>query len=229
MLHKKNWDETKSKWINYWKQQNSGPPLMCIVANKEEARDLELEAELKSKTIEDKYFDASKIVERFRYYCNTHEYLAESFPNLSIDFGPGSMASYLGCDIVFDNNTVWFQPFLDDWHGYKKLEFDAENKWFKKHIELFREVKKLSGEDFLIGIPDIIENVDIFGSMRGVQDTIYDLIDFPDEMHERLRQLDSIYYKYYDKFYDIVKNKDGGSCYTSISDLGTRADGKDSM
>ena len=56
--------------------------------------------------------------------------------------------------------------------------------------------------------------MDILGSMRGVQETIFDLIDLPNEMHERLRQLDDIYYKYYDKFYDIVKDKDGGSCYT---------------
>ncbi len=214
MINKSNWEGTKAKWASYWKRQNSGAPLMCIVANKEEARDLELEAVLKSKSMEDKYFDAKRIVDRFRYYANTHEYMAESFPNLSIDFGPGSMAAYLGCDIVFDNNTVWFQHFVDNWADYKKLEFDPDNKWFKKHIKLFEDVKALTGDDFLIGIPDIIENLDTLGSMRGVQETIFDLLDYPDEMKKRLNELDDIYYDYYDRFYDIVKDKDGGSCYT---------------
>lgn len=214
MLSKNNWEETKVKWNNYWKRENSGPPLMSIIASKEQERDVELEAHLKSRDMEDKYFNAERIVERFRYYVNTHEYLAESFPNLSIDFGPGSMAGYLGCDIVFDKNTVWYNHFVDNWIDYKKIEFDPNNYWFKKHIKLFKDVKKLTGDDFYIGIPDIIENLDILASMRGTQDIIFDIMDYPDEMQERVKQIDDIYFEYYDRFYDIAKDSEQASCYT---------------
>ena len=36
MLYKKNWPETREKWINYWKQQNTGRPLMHVLARKPE-------------------------------------------------------------------------------------------------------------------------------------------------------------------------------------------------
>jgi 5-methyltetrahydrofolate--homocysteine methyltransferase len=169
---------------------------------------------LKSKDMDDKYLNAERIVERFRYFCETHEFMAESFPNLSIDFGPGSMAGYLGCNIVFNKNTVWFDEFVEDWLEYKDLEYDPENEWFKKHIELFRRVKELAGDDFYIGIPDIMENIDVLASMRGAQNTIFDMVDEPEEMERRIAQIDDIYFKYYDQFYDIVKDEGNGSCYT---------------
>ena len=33
---------------------------------------------------------------------------AMGFPNMSVDFGPGSVASYLGSDIEFRDDTIWF-------------------------------------------------------------------------------------------------------------------------
>lgn len=214
MLYKKNWSEAKAKWEQYWKRQNTGRPLMCIIANKEEEMDADRAEALRSKDMEDKYLNAERIVERFRYFCETHEFMAESFPNLSIDFGPGSMAGYLGCNIVFNKNTVWFEEFVEDWLEYKDLEYDPENEWFKRHLELFRRVKELAGDDFYIGIPDIMENIDVLASMRGAQNTIFDMVDEPEEMTRRIGQIDDIYFKYYDQFYDIVKDEVKGSCYT---------------
>ena len=40
MMYKCNWDETKVKWENYWNRKNIGRPLMCVIAGKEHAIDL---------------------------------------------------------------------------------------------------------------------------------------------------------------------------------------------
>ncbi len=221
MLYKKNWEETKEKWDKYWKRQNTGRPLMCIWAEKEGVKDPAREEELKPKSMEDKYQDAERIVARYRYFCETHEFLGESFPNVSLDFGPGSMAGYLGCKIVFNEDTVWFEEFVEDWLEYKDLEYDPENVWLKKHLDLFRKVKELAGDDFLIGIPDIMENIDVLASMRGAQDTIFDMMDEPEEIARRIEQIDNIYFKYYDQFYNIVKDKNDSSCYTVFQIFGT--------
>lgn len=68
--------------------------------------------ELKWKDMEDKYQNPQRIVDRYRYFCETHAFLGESFPNLNIDFGPGSLASYLGSEIGFKKTlygsiSVW--------------------------------------------------------------------------------------------------------------------------
>ncbi len=214
MLYKKNWDETKTKWRNYWQRKNEGRPLMCVIAQKE--HDKEKAGALLSKNVQEKYFDPQKRVERYRHFCENHEFLAESFPNINPDFGPGSMASYLGCNTIFDMNTVWYEDFIKDWKDIGKLEFDPENKYFKKHTQLYRDIKALIGEDVILCIPDIIENLDILASMRGGQNLIYDMIDEPEEISRRIAELDDIYFDYYNSFYDIVKYEGNSSAYTTF-------------
>ncbi|MGI6672563.1 MAG: trimethylamine corrinoid protein 2 [Christensenellales bacterium] len=217
MIAKNNWEDTKIKWRNYWKRQNSGSPLMHIIASKDGTGDPERAAALRSVNPEDKYLNAKRMVERYRYFCETHEFLAESFPNMSVDLGPGSMAAYLGSEVEFQENTIWFKEFVKDWLTHPKLELDRENKWFTKHLQTFREAVALAGNDFYIAIPDIMENIDVLASMRGAQDTIFDMMDEPDEIHERIRQVQSLYYPYYDQFYNLAKRVENGqdaSCYT---------------
>lgn len=212
MKYKKNWLETQEKFRNYWKHQNTGRPLMCVVARKDDAK--ELPQELIVKDMEDKYQNADRMVARYRHYCDNHEFLAESFPNMSADFGPGSIASYIGSDIVFNEDTVWFTEFVNNWEELPLITFDPDNSWFKKHLQLVKECHRLANGDFYIGIPDLMENIDILASLRGAQDMIFDMIDEPEEVSARISQINDIYFKYYDEFYNIVKDGENGSCYT---------------
>ena len=77
-----------------------------------------------------------------------------------------------------------------------------------------KKCRELAGDDFYIPIPDLMENIDVLASLRGAQNTVYDLIDEPEEMEERIRQVTDVYFDYYDRFYDLVKDKDGSSSYT---------------
>jgi hypothetical protein len=236
MKYKKNWEETKKKWGNYWTHKNTGRPLMCVIARKPEIEaaykeamasgkkansiicqgsDYTLPEELMYKNMEDKYQNAERMVARYRHFCETHEFLAESFPNINVDFGPGSVAGYIGSEITFNEDTVWFEHCVDDWADFPKITFDPENKWWEKHYQLVKDIRKLAGEDFYIGMPDLMENIDVLASLRGTQDMIFDMIDEPEEVTKRIKQISDIYFEYYDRFYDLTKiDADGGSAYT---------------
>ena len=95
-----------------------------------------------------------------------------------------------------------------------KLEFDPENKWFKKHIQLAKDCKELAGNDFVVDMPDLMENIDVLASLRGAQDILFDLLDEPDMIGERIQEVTDCYYEYYDRFYDIIKDEEGGNAYT---------------
>ncbi|MCL2033156.1 MAG: trimethylamine corrinoid protein 2 [Oscillospiraceae bacterium] len=213
MLYKENWDAAKNRWNAYWKQANTGRPLLCLIGIKPDAE--RLPEKMQPANLYERYRDAGQIVARYRHFCDNHVFLADSFPNLSVDFGPGSIAGYLGSEIVFHDDTVWFSHCVEDWKDFPDLVFNPENKWWKEHYRLIKDVRALAGDDFYIGIPDLMENIDILASMRGVQDMIFDMVDEPDEVARRIRQVSDAYFEYYDRFYDLVKSgKDGGSCYT---------------
>ena len=119
--YKVNMEAAKEKFRNYWAHKNTGRPLMCVIARRPEVEQYSdgtpveggyldqicqgkyynMPEELKWKDMEDKYQNPQRIVDRYRYFCQTHAFLGESFPNLNIDFGPGSLASYLGSEIGF--------------------------------------------------------------------------------------------------------------------------------
>ena len=232
--YKLNWEETKEKFTNYWLHKNTGRPLMCVIARRPEVEQFSdgtpveggyldqicqgkyynMPKELYWKDMEDKYQNAERIVARYRYFCDTHAFLGESFPNLNIDFGPGSTAAYLGSDIGFKEDTVWFKKCLDSWDGVPKLTFDPENKWFKKHLQLAKDCRALAKDDFYVDMPDLMENIDVLASLRGAQDTLFDLLDEPEKVGQRIQEVTDVYYDYYDRFYDVIKDKDGGNAYT---------------
>ena len=232
--YKVNMEAAKEKFRNYWAHKNTGRPLMCVIARRPEVEQYSdgtpveggyldqicqgkyynMPEELKWKDMKDKYQNPQRIVDRYRYFCQTHAFLGESFPNLNIDFGPGSLASYLGSEIGFKEDTVWFNKCLDGWDGVPKLTFDPENKWFKKHLQLAKDCQALAGDDFYVDMPDLMENIDVLASLRGAQDILFDLLDEPEMIGERIQEVTDIYYEYYDRFYDVIKDEEGGNAYT---------------
>ena len=232
--YKLNWEETKEKFRNYWAHKNTGRPLMCVIARRPEIEQYSdgtpvdggylgqicqgkyynMPDELMWKDMEDKYQDPQRIVDRYRFFCDTHAFLGESFPNLNVDFGPGSLAAYLGSEIGFKEDTVWFNKCLDGWDGVPKLAFDPENKWFKKHINLVKSCRELAGNDFYVDMPDLMENIDVLASLRGAQETLFDLLDEPEKVGERIQEVTDVYYEYYDRFYNAIKDDEGGNAYT---------------
>ncbi len=236
MKYKNDWQAARQKLTNYWKHNNSGRPLMCVIARNADTEDAWQRAkadgkkgcehfcqgidyllpdELMYADMFEKYQDPEKMVARYRHFCGNHSFLAESFPNINADFGPGSMAGYLGSEIRFRDDTVWFEHCVEDWDTHPALAYDPENAWWKRHLQTVSGIRSLAGEDFYIGMPDIMENLDVLASLRGSQEIIYDLVDDEDGIKRRIAQVDDLYFAYYDRFFEQIKNEsDGGSCYT---------------
>ena len=234
MLYKEDWAAAREKWCNYWKQQNTGRPLMHVVARKPEfeayvdqkapngvnddiicqGRYYTLPDGLWWKDLDDKYLNAKGLVERYHHFCQHHLFLAESFPNVDVSLGPGSTAAYLGSDVGFSEDTIWFKPCVEeDWDEHPEIKFDPENPWFKRHLQLVTDARKLAGDDFLLDMPDLMENLDVLSSLRGAQELMMDLIEDPDAVMERVEQVTRAYFPIYDAFYEQVKDAEGGNAF----------------
>ena len=235
MINKKNWEETQKKWTDYWNHCNTGRPLMCVIARKPEIeeyakgepavvcgyRDVicqgkyyNLPEELKWTDMEDKYLNPDRMVARYRHFCETHEFLGESFPSLPIDLGPGCMALYLGSGIGYNEDTVWFTECYDDLEEAPELVFDPENEWFARHLAIAKRCQELAGDDFLVDMPDLMENLDVIASLHGTTDTLCDVMVEPEEIEKRIEEIDEVYTHVFDQFHEVIKDKTGGNSYT---------------
>ena len=234
MQYKENWEQTREKFVNFWNQKNTGRPLMHVLARKPEVeqyvgttppnggndsiicqgRYYTLPEGLWWKDLDDKYLNARGLVERYRAFCENHIFLAESFPNLDVSLGPGSTAAYLGSDVGFSEDTIWFKPCVEeDWDEHPEIKFDPQNAWFARHIALVRDARALMGDDALLDMPDLMENLDVLSSLRGAQELMMDLIEDPEMIEERVRQVTDAYFPIFDGFYEHVKDAEGGNAY----------------
>ena len=213
-----NWAETKERFVSWWAHEKTGRPLMWITAAGRPAREL-THVEGYS-DLEDMYTNAEKTVARYRNYCETHWFLEDAFPSVSINLGPGSLALYVGSEPIFAEDTLWYKECISDWDAFggpENIKYDPCNKWWRLHYEAIKTAKRLARDDFLIAIPDIIENLDIVSALRGPQDLCFDLMDRPETVGAAVRRIDELYFTYYDAMYDVVKEPDGSSAYTAFN------------
>ena len=208
----------KQRFDAWWRCDLSESPLVYLVTGKEASsapkpcKDPE--------TFEAIYTDAENISARFYNHFRTEEYLCDAFPHLGLNLGPGSLALYLGSQPIFRPDTLWYEECVQDWKTYE-LKYDEDNKWWKLHCNMVKRALELSEGEYYIDVPDLIENLDIISAMRGPQNTCYDIMDCPELVKQRLDDLDALYFEYFDRMHEIVKDSGGSNSYTAFNIIGS--------
>lgn len=209
-------DHLVDRFEDWWRCDTKGLPLMDVVAIREGTEFTVKRPENPA----DLYLDTDYILAQTRERIKNCRFLADSYASVSADLGPGSMALYLGGEPRFGWDTVWFRPCIDDAEKMPELRFDPENKWWKRHLSMIRALKAEAGNDFLVNVPDILENMDIYAALRGTENALFDLMDYPDEMEQAINKIDSLYFRYFDEMYDIVRDENGISAFTVFGIIG---------
>ena len=212
----RDFNAVRQRFEGWWDRRDIGRPLMRLTAPKPGVSG----AAPTAATLEQRYTDPEYLTAAVRYELEHILLLGDAFPNASCNLGPGSMALYLGSEPRFAEDTVWFTETVEDAEAFAKLSFDHENKWWVRHQEILRKMVELSDGDYLVCIPDIIENADILSSLRGAQDLCYDKIDCPENVEAGIRRIDELYFRYYDALRDIAADADGTVAYTAFQILG---------
>jgi hypothetical protein len=212
MLNKPDWDETKDRFRAFWAGRSIGRPLLDIRTRREQPLE-ELEPESPPADPAAKYTDIRQSVIRERNRCRSHAFLGEAFPFVDLYMVPCAMALFQGCEPVFEWDTAWHRPCVTrGWSEFGALRFDPSNRWWRLHLELLKAARDVAGDEILISMPDLLENVDVLSLMRGVQEFCYDLVDERDLVRDYVRQLDDLYFRYNDALYAAVRDDAGGSC-----------------
>jgi 5-methyltetrahydrofolate--homocysteine methyltransferase len=223
-----NWQDIKDHFEQWWKREDVSAsegkkrPLMRIVSRgkpgktawREESREQE------GRDPGDRYLNVESILSGYRNYCETHYFFADAFPAVDLNLGPGSMALYLGGEPEFTRETVWYKEKLSSAKGFRDLHYDEDNVWWTLHQKMLKEAVELAGGDFFVTVPDIIENADILSALRGPQNLCFDIADEPEEVRRGIGAVDGLYFRYYDRLYETVRDEDGFCSYTSFGIMG---------
>ena len=113
MKYKENWEQTKNNFIKWWNHSSPGSPLMRIVVEREEPKE-KLEEVKTPENAQEKHLGVEYNSARLRNYCRTHDFLADSYPSMDLNIGPGSLAVYLGSEPVISEDTIWYEHIVEE-------------------------------------------------------------------------------------------------------------------
>ncbi len=212
---KSNWDLTKQNFINWWNREGLvigmwGAPGM------ETPHEIVDCPHIPEKDKEEYYSDIDPRVQRNHYYLSRQSYPADIMPIPNTDIGPGSLALHLGSEPEMTKDSVWFKPTMQGVLEPERLPpllFNKEDRWWKIQEETLKKSVDKSRGKYIVGCPDLVENIDILASLRGTTDLFMDMVDRPDWVVEKVREINEAYFEAFQRIYDIIKLSDGSAAY----------------
>ncbi len=224
MEWKKDWDDAKQRLTAWWRGEVLDRVSLAVYAPANESRFIYESTEKLQEAEAPKTFKERRTSILYRILATEHKmanifYGGEAFPCFNTEIGPGDLALFLGSEPFFhvDTEVVWYQPSITDPEKSDPLTFDQDNYWWKFHRQLIAEAVKHSQGRYLVGVPDLIECLDTLASLRGHTQLILDLFRRPKWVHERLREITDLYFIYFEKIYETIRDEVGGNAFSLYS------------
>lgn len=214
-MWKPNLEETKKHYIDWWNHKG-------IVLNMWEhfQEGVKPHADVPMppapKSLDQKWFDPEWRAEYLDWYVAHSSMKADMLPVANTQLGPGSLAAILGGVFEGGEDTIWIHPdpnYTDD------IKFDINdpaNKNWQLHKDLLRACKKKAKGNYYVGMPDLMEGMDVLAAMKGTDKVLLDTVTQPEVLERQMQQINDIYFKVFDELYDIIREGDEMAfCYFS--------------
>ena len=211
-MWKENLELTKQHYIDWWNHKG-------IVLNMWEhfqtgvAPHADVPAPPAPKDLNQKWFDPEWRAEYLDWYVAHSCLKADMLPVANTQLGPGSLAAILGGVFEGGEDTIWIHPdpsFNDD------ITFNPEHPNYLLHKDLLRACKQKAQGNYYVGMPDLMEGMDVLAALKGTDKVLMDTVTQPDVLEHQMQQINDIYFRVFDELYDIIREGDEMAfCYFS--------------
>lgn len=230
MTWKPNLAETKKHYINWWNHrgivlnmwehfqqgvQPHGPysgeqPIVLTqaAANDYGTGSFGLPGAPVAASLDQRWFDPKWRAEFLDWYVGHSCLKADMLPVANTQLGPGSMAAILGSVFEGGEDTIWIHP---DPHYTDDFRFDPNHPNFLLHKELLRACVERSQGNYYVGMPDLMEGLDVLAAMKGTDKVLMDTLTQPDLLEEQMHRINDAYFQVFNELYDIIRF-DGRDC-----------------
>lgn len=212
-LWKSNWEQTRANICKWWKRQG---PVLAVFAPADKPHE-EIAPPPEMPDLQMRWLDPYARVKRSMYQVSRTYHGGDAFPMIDTLIGPGSLGTFIGSEPGLSKETVWYHPCISDPESYPEIRFNPEDYWFNVHRILLETGVRLAEGRFIVGMPDLIENIDILSQMRDPQTLMLDLIERPEWVEQSVAQINRVYFEAFDKLYEILnKTPWGGNAFCAF-------------
>ena len=234
-MWKKNLEETKRHYVNWWNHKGiivnmwehfqegvkphgkySGEePIRLTEASRNDfgTGAFGLPGAPKATDNNQKWFDAEWRAEYLDWYVGHSSLKADMLPVANTQLGPGSLAAILGARYEGGEDTIWIHPDPDFTDNFV---FNPDHENYRIHKELLKACKKRAQGNYYVGMPDLMEGLDVLAAMKGTDKVLLDTVMQPEVVERQLQYINDVYFQVFDELYDIIREGDEMAfCYFS--------------
>lgn len=209
---KEDWQDTRKHYCDWWARRGpiltigGLPPLDPPRPNAPEPPPPE---NLRQRHLDPEWFARQQRAELARQPLP-----ADNLPIAHVDLGCVQLAACFGSEPEFAETTVWYNECIDDPESVPPLVLTKNEPWYQTYRRVMLEVLRRSNGDFLVGMPAFGSNLDVLAELRGTQNLLFDLIDRPDWVKQKLEEINQSFFIAFDDYYENIALPDGSSAYT---------------
>ena len=209
---KTNLEETKKHYIDWWNHKG-------IILNMWEhfqegvKPHADIPAPKPYRDLNQRWFDPQWRAEYLDWYVAHSSLMADMLPVANTQLGPGSLAAILGGVFEGGEDTIWIHPdpnYSDD------IVFNPQHPNYLLHKELLKACKAKAQGHYYVGMPDLMEGLDVLAAIKGTDKVLLDTVMQPEVLEHQMQQINDIYFQVFDELYDIIREGDEMAfCYFS--------------
>lgn len=206
------WDQTRQRHIDWW-AGDGGVVWVMAPADQPHA---DIPKPVPPPTLETQWLDPVYRARKAEYELSRTFFGGDAVAYFDAHIGPGNLATFLGSPMQFSPDTVWYEPCMDDLEAHPKLKFDPNHPSFRKQLAIIEQGLRIADNRFLVGMPDLIENIDTLASLRGCQQVLFDMLEQPAAVKRRLAEINQVYFDAFDAIYARIKDEHGGNAFSAF-------------
>lgn len=212
LLWKENWRECRENLLRWWQ----GEGLAVCLQVRRDRRRAGIPRPLRPDDLERRWTDPGYRCSDAESWMAGLDFWEEAFPYFDTQIGPGSLGTFLGSRMHFDETTVWYEPGIPEPDAFGPIRFDPDGAGFQTHLALVEEGRQRAAGRYLVGMPDLIENLDTLAALRGDEALLYDLVDRPTWVLERLAEINAAYFQAFDLLFARIQDVHGGNAFSAF-------------
>ncbi len=206
-----NWEKLRA-YYELWHQNKLGRPIMPIRVQKGISdRGESPFPHLNFMSAGDLSVTPKQLIDRLDYELSLIEFMGEGYPYVGMHaFGAGVAAAFMGCELHARKETTWFTPVKELPIKELHFEYDPDNIWLRRVKDIYIEGMEKWRGNVVMAMTDLGGVLDILSSFRTPEGLLLDLYDDPDEVLRCVREIQTMWFRFFDEITDIIKGETKG-------------------
>ena len=213
MKWKPDWPKARENLVRWWRGEGLA---FCLLAPRPEPLE-SLPAPPAPEDVAVRWTDPCYRLAKAEHDMAHTWFAGEAFPYFDTQIGPGSLGLFLGVEPGFAPSTVWYEPCIQDPDAFGAIQFrPGNNRWLDVHLALIEHGLARAQDRYLVGVPDLIENLDTLAAMRDNQALLLDLLERPAWVQQKLHEINEAWFAAFELMFQKVKDDQGGNAFAAF-------------